>query len=59
MTAAAGTYVACTSPAYPSLAAVRDRVTGWEGWGWAELAAAHDAMVTAPGKLSELLLRIG
>ena len=53
------TYIACTSPAYSPLAAVRDRVTGWEGWGWAELAAAHDAMVTAPGELSELLLRIG
>jgi pimeloyl-ACP methyl ester carboxylesterase len=52
-------YVACTSPAYPPLAAVRDRVRGWEGWGWAELAASHDAMVTAHGKLNELLLRIG
>jgi hypothetical protein len=55
VTAAAGTYVACTKPGYPVLASVRRQ----EDWGWAELAATHDAMVTAPGELSELLLRIG
>lgn len=52
------TYVAFTDPAYPALAAVRDQIKGQEGWGWAELAAAHDAMVTAPDTLSELLLQI-
>ncbi len=53
------TYVACTSPAYAPLAAVRERVRREAGWAWAELAAAHDAMVTAPAGLAELLLRIG
>ncbi len=42
-----------------ALAPVRDWVGRQEGWGRGELAAAHDAMVTAPGELSELLLRIG
>lgn len=53
------TYVACTKPGYPALASVRDWVGRQEGWGRAELAAAHDAMVTAPAELSEILLRIG
>jgi pimeloyl-ACP methyl ester carboxylesterase len=52
------TYVVCTRPSYPVLASVRDWVGRQEGWGRAELAAAHDAMVTAPAELSELLLRI-
>lgn len=50
------TYVFCTNPVYPALEGVRQWVNAREGWRWRELAAAHDAMVTAPDELTELLL---
>ncbi|MGI4952055.1 MAG: alpha/beta fold hydrolase [Janthinobacterium lividum] len=52
------TYVACTDPVYPWLEASRQWARGREGWGWAEIAAGHDAMVSAPAELAELLVRI-
>ena len=50
------TYVACTAPAYAPLAGHRDWVRAQPGWDWRDLAAGHDAMVTAPGLLADLLL---
>jgi pimeloyl-ACP methyl ester carboxylesterase len=56
------TYIACTDPLYAPLAAVRQRVQGFiaDGlpWSWREIATGHDAMVTAPEALAELLLTI-
>jgi len=56
------TYIACTDPLYAPLAAVRQRVKGFiaDGlpWSWREIATGHDAMVTAPEALTELLLAI-
>ena len=52
------TYVACTAPEYAPLAGHRAWVRGQPGWGWRDLAAGHDAMVTAPGLLTDLLLEL-
>jgi pimeloyl-ACP methyl ester carboxylesterase len=49
-------YIACTNPVYQPLEAVRQWVKAQPGWNWRELEAAHDAMVTAPGELTRLLL---
>jgi pimeloyl-ACP methyl ester carboxylesterase len=52
------TYVHCTAPSYAALEASRRWVRATQGWEWREIATGHDAMVTAPGALSELLVRI-
>lgn len=52
------TYIACTAPAYPALAPVRDWVRAHSGWDWKELATGHDAMVTDPDGVAALLLAI-
>lgn len=50
------TYMACTNPAYPWLEDCRAWARGREGWGWAEIAAGHDAMVSAPALLASRLV---
>ena len=55
----ARTYIACTDPWYEPLAWARDWVRAQSGWDWAEIATGHDAMVTAPGPLAELLAGLG
>lgn len=52
------TYVACTDPIYPWLEPCRSWARGRPGWGWAEIAAGHDAMISAPAELGALLVRI-
>ena len=52
------TYVACTDPAYPPLAHARQAARAQPGWTWRELATGHDAMVTAPAALADLLMEI-
>ena len=52
------TYVACTNPVYPRLEPCRTWARGRRGWHWAEIATGHDAMVSAPRDLADLLLRI-
>ena len=56
------TYIACTDPLYAPTEAMRQRVKGFiaDGlsWSWREIATGHDAMVTAPEALAELLLAI-
>jgi pimeloyl-ACP methyl ester carboxylesterase len=53
------TYIACTDPLYEPLAGVREWVKPAPGWAWQEIATGHDAMVTAPEMLTEMLVRIG
>jgi pimeloyl-ACP methyl ester carboxylesterase len=53
------TYVACVGPVYGPLQSSRDRVRERPGWSWREIAAGHDAMVTAPDSLARLLEEIG
>lgn len=50
------TFIDCTSPAWPSIAPMRQRVRSEPGWRVRELATGHDAMVSAPGPLARLLL---
>ncbi|MDB5852444.1 MAG: hypothetical protein JWR22_485 [Herminiimonas sp.] len=51
------TYVAVT-PHYVPTTASRDYAKAREDWHYAELEAGHDAMVTTPGSLIEILLGI-
>ena len=52
------TYVFCREPVYEPLAWARDLAREQPGWGWRELAAGHDAMVTAPAATAVLLMEI-
>jgi pimeloyl-ACP methyl ester carboxylesterase len=47
-------YIACTAPALPVLETSRARVRE-AGWPVAELAAGHDAMVTHPREIADLV----
>lgn len=49
------TYIAVTDPWYAPLAEVRERIRRQTDWEWRELASGHDAMVTAPAALADLL----
>jgi pimeloyl-ACP methyl ester carboxylesterase len=53
------TYVDCTAPSYATLDGVKAWVRRQPGWGWRELATGHDAMVSAPGPLAQLLVALG
>jgi pimeloyl-ACP methyl ester carboxylesterase len=52
------TYIACTSPAYPSLAACHAWAREQLDWGYRELATGHDAMITAPTETARLLMEL-
>lgn len=53
-----GVYVACTRPAMMQHAVFQRLVLSYPGWRFVELAAGHDAMVTAPVALADLLERV-
>lgn len=48
-------YVACTTPKYGPLEPARRWARNRPGWRWREMATGHNAMVTAPGPLADLL----
>ena len=52
------TYVAVTEPAYAPLAQVRDWVRAQPDWAYRELQAGHDAMLTSPDALADLLCEL-
>ena len=52
------TYVFCTEPVYEPLSWAREVARAQPGWGWRELAAGHDCMVTAPRETAALLMEI-
>jgi pimeloyl-ACP methyl ester carboxylesterase len=52
------TYVHCVRPSYATLASVRERIRGLEGWGWEEIESGHDAMVLDPGLVVGVLERL-
>jgi pimeloyl-ACP methyl ester carboxylesterase len=52
------TYVHCTQPSHPALEESRRLVRSWAGWQWVDLAAPHDAMITHPDAVVDLLLRV-
>jgi len=52
------TYIAVTDPWYAPAAAVREWVKVQPDWGWREIAAGHDAMLTSPLALAAMLMEI-
>ncbi len=52
------TYIACTRPAYASLAACRAWAREQTRWNYRELATGHDAMITAPMETAKLLMEL-
>jgi len=48
------TYIVCTDPMYAALQASRDWVKA-AGWKTVEIRTGHDAMVTAPDRLADML----
>jgi hypothetical protein len=52
------TFVDCTSPALATVALARARVREEPGWSVVELATGHDAMISAPQAVVDVLLRI-
>jgi pimeloyl-ACP methyl ester carboxylesterase len=51
------TYVACTNPIYQPAVRTHEWVKGQSDWRYLELSTGHDAMVTDPEGLSEMLIR--
>ena len=51
------TFIDCTQPAYPTIAAMRERVRRLPGFEVVEMATGHCPMVTEPEALVRLLLR--
>jgi pimeloyl-ACP methyl ester carboxylesterase len=49
------TFVDCTLPALPTVAASRKRVRSEPGWNVIEVATGHDIMISAPERLVEIL----
>jgi hypothetical protein len=52
------TYIACTSPVLSSVASSQAWARQQAHWQWRELATGHDAMVTDPAGLTQILLEI-
>jgi hypothetical protein len=50
------TYISCTVGQKPHYTATAQRVRGLPGWRYRELPTGHDAMVTMPRQLADLLL---
>ncbi|MBB1592923.1 esterase [Achromobacter sp. UMC46] len=53
------TYIHCTQPELAVLEASRQLVKSQQGWRWVDIAAPHEAHITHPGLLAELLLGLG
>jgi pimeloyl-ACP methyl ester carboxylesterase len=52
------TYIACTKPLHPTTVRARDLAKLKKGWAYLELPTTHDAMITMPVELAEMLLDI-
>lgn len=52
------TFVDCTAPALATIAGSRARVRSEPGWRVVEIATGHDAMVSAPHALLDVLLQL-
>jgi hypothetical protein len=52
-------YIRCAAPAFPVVAASTDYARSRPDWHYLEIATGHDAMVTAPAELAEVLLGMG
>jgi len=52
------TFIDCTSPALATIDTMRARVRAEPGWNVATIATGHDAMISAPHALLDILLRL-
>jgi pimeloyl-ACP methyl ester carboxylesterase len=52
------TYVHCTQPSFAAVESSREWVKTNTNWAWAELGTGHDAMVSDPDALTEMLVKI-
>jgi len=52
------TYIRCTAPPFPTTDPSARYAISRQDWEYLELATGHDAMITAPQELSEILLRM-
>lgn len=50
-------YIRCTDPVYPAVVPSYERVKAEGGWTLVDIATSHDAMVTAPEALVDILLK--
>ena len=50
------TFIDCNSPPLPNIDMMRKRVRSEPGWRVVELATGHDAMVSAPRELAQMLM---
>jgi pimeloyl-ACP methyl ester carboxylesterase len=51
------TYIACTNPIYEPAVPTHEWVKSQSDWRYLELSAGHDAMITDPQGLAEMLIR--
>lgn len=51
-------YVHCTAPSHPLLETSRQLVRSLKGWNWIDIPAPHEAHITHPGLLVDILLKI-
>ena len=51
-------YIHCMSPSIPILESSRTLVRSRTGWNWIELAAPHEAHITHPDLLTDILLEV-
>jgi pimeloyl-ACP methyl ester carboxylesterase len=52
-------YIRCSNPAFANTASSAAFAKAQPGWQYLEIATGHDAMVTAPGELTDMLLAVG
>lgn len=52
------TYIHCTEPSHPILESSREWVRAQPDWNWLNIAAPHEAHITHPDLLAEVLLKI-
>ena len=51
-------YIQCTDPVYAPLQGSREFVRSLPGWTWDEIRTGHDAMISAPAALAQMLLKL-
>jgi pimeloyl-ACP methyl ester carboxylesterase len=52
------TYIRCVNPAFANTASSAEYAKSRSDWRYLEIATGHDAMVTAPAELTEMLLAV-
>ncbi len=51
-------YIRCNDPVYPAVVPTYEAIIQQPGWAVVDLATGHDAMISAPGALTDLLLKL-